>query len=151
MSKYNALCALRQNTTWAEAAVISSAHIFSALLSCVMAPWFTTVHSGGSLSRAEPPLRHAPVSCSAEGFYKPLYICEVGGYGWQKQLPSMTIKGGVGQRMIEGTSQGGFLLSSLIFPIIYPLINSLLHREIAQGSTWLQSWQLSTSKWDTLL
>lgn len=104
---------------------------------------------------ARPFLHLAPISCSAEGFffffYKPLYVCEVGGYWWEAQLPGTTmISGWVGKRDKRKPHQrdcNAFYYSASFLPTIKPLINSPVHGEITQRPSWLQRRQLSTSKW----
>lgn len=135
-------CVLKQKTAAGE---IFSVHIFPALISRLMALWFTTIYSWSS-AKGRASLH--PLAAQWRDFCTPLYVCEVGGYRWEEKLPSRTIiTGWVGQRKQHHRDRIACLLFSLVYPIIKPLINSLVHREITQGPSWLQRRQLSASKW----
>lgn len=93
------------------------AHIFTALISHVMAVWFTTMHSRSSAKGLRHSYTSHPLAAQLREFYKPLYVCEVGGYWRREKTPGTTIIAGCGgQRTKEAAPRRGIVMLFIIQP-----------------------------------
>lgn len=97
----------------------------------------------GSSERDRAFLHLTPISCSVEGFFKTT-LCARSRRIWMKRAASRTGSHhelGRTKAKESNTTESarqGFYYSASFLPIIKPLINSPVHREITQGCSWLQ-------------